>query len=719
MNRRPLEDVRQYLGIIHKRRILVGSSVGACLLGALLYNYTARPLFQATTQILIEPVTPDVLPAKELLPVGQGARDYYETEYQLIQSRGLAEKVVERLKLHEKAEFETGALLSPWERLQRWLGRETEPVASGLPLSPAAAAFQSRLRVDPMPGSRLVKLRFHAYDPELAAAAVNTLAQLYIEQSLEFHYATSSEATGWLSERLAEQQAKARSAERALQDYREKQDLVRVEDGASLIDQKLSTLTSALVAARTDRLAKETLHRKMAAATHEELSTFPAVLGSPAVAAIKAQLAELHDEEHRLQESLGDKHPQMVRLQADVAQREKKLALEVENIRRAAATDYETARTHEESLQSSFEAAKKEALSVTRKGIEFGLLKRELDSSQRLLQELLTRSKETGLETQLQSTNIRVVDKATVPEIPVAPARGRNYQIALLLGIALGVGLAILLEHVDSSFKTPEDVKMHLGLPLLGMIADVERKRNGGGGMLAPRLHASQLHSPVAESYRVLRTNLIFSFPEASGRVLVVSSACPGEGKSTTVANLAYSLAQNGSKVLVVDADLRRPTMHQHFHVEKTPGLSDLIVGNCTPSQAIHATDLKGLQVIPCGYVPPNPTELLGSANMREILGALRTLCDWVLIDTPPILTMADTPVLCPFTDGLVLVVGAELSNRATVQRALDQVLTVGGKVTGVVLNKVDLERNSYYYSQHYGEYYRSYYAEKPESRPT
>jgi capsular exopolysaccharide synthesis family protein len=204
----------------------------------------------------------------------------------------------------------------------------------------------------------------------------------------------------------------------------------------------------------------------------------------------------------------------------------------------------------------------------------------------------------------------------------------------------------------------------------------------------------------------------------------VVSSAGPGEGKTTTVANLASSLALNGAQVLAVDADLRRPTIHKHFGLSKAPGFSDLIVGKSQASQVIQDTRFKGLRVLPCGYVPPNPAELLGSESVKSILEAFRSHFDWVLIDTPPILGMADTPVLCPNADGVVLVVGAEVSTRPAIQRAVDQVVGVGGRIVGAVLNRVDLERNSYYYSQYYGEYYRSYYAEgarrpdRGEARP-
>jgi capsular exopolysaccharide synthesis family protein len=216
----------------------------------------------------------------------------------------------------------------------------------------------------------------------------------------------------------------------------------------------------------------------------------------------------------------------------------------------------------------------------------------------------------------------------------------------------------------------------------------------------------------VAEAYRVLRTNLIFTSADAGGRALVVTSANPGEGKTTTVANLAAALAHNGAKVLAVDADLRRPTLHQHFGLQKTPGLSDLLVGKASASQAIQTTRINGLQLLGCGYQPPNPAELLGSPMMKQVVEALRSHYEWILIDSPPLLAMADTAVLASVVEGVVLVLAADSTPKPTVVRALDQIQSVGGRVVGVILNRVNLERNSYYYSQYYGEYYRSYYAE-------
>jgi capsular exopolysaccharide synthesis family protein len=268
---------------------------------------------------------------------------------------------------------------------------------------------------------------------------------------------------------------------------------------------------------------------------------------------------------------------------------------------------------------------------------------------------------------------------------------------------------------MDNTFKTPEDVREQIPLPFLGMVPDVALKL-AGGVTRGPQLIKSP-NSAVADAYRVLRTNLIFSSAETTGRVVLVTSANPAEGKTTTLANLAVALAQNGAKVLAVDADLRRPTLNQHFAVLKTPGLTDLIVGKSAASQAIHSTKVEGLQLLPCGYLPPNPAELLGSPMMKQIIDALRAHYEWVLIDAPPLLAMADAPVLCPLVDGVVMVIAAEAATRPAVMRAIDQVNSVGGKVAGLVLNKVNLERNSYYYSQYYGEYYRSYYSSESKQK--
>lgn len=717
MNDLFLQELRRYLAAIHKRRYLVGICVALGWIAALINNYTTRPLYQATAQILIDQDLPNVLPTKELVEAMQGSADYYQTQFELLRGRTLAERVVERLNLMKSAELQTGPLMSPWERFQRRvLGRP--PAATldneGLPLAPAVGAFRSRLTVEPVGGSRLVNLHFRAYDPKTAMDVANAIAQTYIEQALEFRYTTSSEATGWLSERVAEQRKKVEAAERALQQYREKERLVNLEERQSLVDQKLSALAASAISARTERINKETLYNQMKALPSSQLETYPVILSSPLVQSLRARISELQREREKLAENFGEKHPDMVRLANEIRATEAKLHAEAQNTVRSVESDYRTAAQQEANLQANLEVTKQEALELNRKGIEYNVLKREVEANQQLFRELVSRSKETGLESELRATNIRIVEKAQMPGGPIVPRKMRNYQVGLFLGLLVGIGLAILFEHLDNTYRTPEDVKQTLGLPFLGMVPDVSPKGAGDGRVHS---HIRNPQSAVAEAYRILRTNLIFSVAGTGGHVLVLTSAEPGEGKTTTAVNLAEALAHNGARVLIVDGDLRRPTVHQHFSLAKTPGLSDLVVGKSSASQTIQAARTKGLSVLPCGYIPPNPVELLGSNRMREVVTALREHYDWVLIDTPPALAMADTPVLCPFVDGVIFVIGAEQGTRPGVHRSLDQIGGVGGKIVGVVLNKVDLARNSYYYSQYYGEYYRSYYAEHHEAK--
>jgi len=713
-----LQDASQYLALFQRRRALILTCVGTSLLLATLYNYTTRPLYQATAQILIDRAMPKVLPIRELVDVN--VQDY-QTEYQLLRGRTLLERLVEKLDLQKSPELQTGPTMSPWERFQRrFLGKPPAMVvgSDGIPLSPAVAAVQSRITIEPLPGGRLVNVRFNAYDPALAALVANTLAELYIAQSVNLRYATSSEATEFLSDRLQEQKLKLEEAERALQEFRRSHGLVSYnEDQGGVQTEQIAALERATMMARMQRVAKEALYNQLRGLPAAQIASSPAaVQASPGLQEARSRLGDLRAEERRLSETLGDRHPDMVRVRSEIRAAEEKLSAEGQGYLRTLQSEIQAARDQEGSLSASLETTKKETIESNVAAVEYAVLKREVDSNKQMLQSLMSRSKETGLETELKSSNIRIVERAEMPSAPVIPKRGRNYQIALVVGLALGVGLSLLFEHLDNTLKTPEDVKNTLRLPFLGMVPEVVAKP-GAGATVRPLIMKNADVSAVSDSYRILRTNLLFSRPDSQGGVFLVSSANPGEGKTTTVANLAASLAQNGGKVLAIDADLRRPTMHQLFGVGKVPGLTDLIVGSCQASEAIKPTRFKELQTIPCGYIPPNPTELLGSASFREVIRALRTHYEWVLIDTPPILAMADTPVLAPFVDGVILVVGAEQSSRTAVQRAVDQILSVGGKVTGVVLNKVNLERNSYYYGQYYGEYYRSHYAEVGSAR--
>ncbi len=710
------DEARVYLAILHKRRMLVVTCAAAGLSLAALYSYTARSVYQASAQLLIAWRTPNVLPNQNLIDAPVGGPDYQQTHQELLRGRDLAQRVIERLGAPIRAELAKSATSSPLAWLRR---RGQSASAESAPARDDAAlwvdAFRARVSVDPVPGTRLVNVGFRAYDPQLAAEAANVLAETYITQSLDERSLASTAATGWLDERLVEQQRRVAEADQSLQAYREREGLVSIAERRTTVEQKLAALTAAEISARTERVAKETLHEHLRGLSRAELLAFPLVKSNSVIAGLRARLAELREEESRLSDTLGDRHPDLLAVRARITRAEEQMEGELSEIVRSVEADYRTALETEKNLQASVEEAKQETLFLGRKVLAGDALERAAETNRKLLHDLMSRSKEAGLEAELRTTDVRLWDRARVPGGPIAPRRTRNHVVGLFFGLGLGIGLALLLDRLDNTLKTPEDVKVHLRVPFLGIVPEIGWSSPArGDGTTVPGLVGPE--SAVAETYRVLRTNLIFSSAEATGRVYVVTSARPGDGKTTTVGNLAAALAHNGARVLAVDADLRRPTLHLHFGLEMTPGLSDLIVGTSSLADVAKHTSVRGLQVVPCGYQPPNPAELLGSNSLKELIGVLRKRFDWVLFDAPPVLAMADAMVLGGVVDGAVLVVRADETPLPSVHRAVDQLVGVGARLTGIVLNRVDLERNAYYYGQYYGEHYRSYYARPDES---
>lgn len=703
-----VQDIRRHLDVLRKRRVLVAACLGLALLAAAVCNHATRPIYRATAQILILPAAPKVLPGKD--PLDSGLQDH-QTEYLLLAGRNLAEKLVERLPLQTQAELAAGPLINPWERLLRAFRDEIsaapagDPAPEQEPLSPAAAAVRSRLQVEPLPGGRLVDVHFHAYDPSLAAQAANTLVQLYIEQSILFRRHSSSEATDWLSDRVLEQRKRLEQAEQALLAYQERLGPAILDESGAADGDDAARFEEAAAAARMERTARESLLGQVRALPSDQLATVPVLMAGATVQQLSSRITDLQAEQARLASSLGERHPDMVRLEAEIAAAGKKLQGELLKAVRSLQREAQVARAREARLEADLGRAREKGLEGSRRAIEYRALRREVESQRQVFQALMSRSKETGLESELKATGIRIVETAQVPRSPAWPRKARNYRMALLAGLVVAIGLALLLEHADDTVKTPDDIK-RLDLPFLGLVPSVAHAH--AGPALVRHGPLKNPEKVLAEAYRILRTNLLFSAHSGTGHAILVTSPNPGEGKTTTAVNLATALALNGSRVLVVDADLRRPTLHKHLRLPRTPGLSDLIVTKCRASQAIHPTRLPGLQALPSGHSPSNPVELLGSAGLAQILDAFRSHYDWVVVDTPPVLSMADTAVLCRSVDGVVLVVAAEHSSRSDVRRTIEQIASVGGTIVGAVLQRVDLARNFYYYGRYYKEYYRS-----------
>ena len=728
-----------YLRMLYRRRWLAGTAFLVVFLSAFIYAVTATPIYEATARLQIEIETPNVTNFREVVPNARwGMRsEFYRTQYEILRSRSLARTTIDRLALWDHPVLAGGAetVFNPvaWA-----IGKARQAASFPLryfsavlvPESPPAGgaggaetlrtraetraetrainAFLARLNVNPVRDSRIVDVTFRSPAPQFSATVANTLAQAYIDQDLAFRHTSSRDASGWLRQRLDEQRRSVEAAELAMQRYREENRAVSLDEGQNVIAQELSDLNAAATRATTERIAKEARYREMRFVEDdpEALDRFPEIVGNTFIQERKLRLADLRREESGLAEELGDLHPDLISIRSAVRDAEVGLDAEIAKIVDSVRTDFEIARSLELQLQDALQQQTSEALALDRAGIEYGVLTREADSARRIYESLLRRADETGVTSELQASAIRIVDAAEVPLWAARPRRGRTALFGLFGGLLVAVGLVSVVGYLDNRLKTPEDVREFLGQPCLGMLPTVPRGRCGDGRLLL----GSGAPEDFASTVRTICTGVFFSSSAEGCRSVVVTSSEPGEGKSVLACSLAVAMAHSGQRTLLVDADMLRSQVHAYWEQDAVPGLSDLLVGQAKADGAVRKSDVEGLWLLPAGTESPNPTALLASSRFESILAKLRPRFDWIVIDTPPVLPISDATICAHRADHVVFLVDAGKTSRQTAAAALERLATSNVGVVGVVLNRVDLERHSYYYSRYYRRSYRRYY---------
>jgi len=706
-----------YLQVLYRRRYVAATAFLVVVLSVALYTFTAVRIYEGTVRILIERDDPNVVSFQEVLEQNEVTDDYYETQYRLLQGRGLARRTIDALNLWSHPQFTQPArptvrsvIMMPVNAVARWF----EPPRPVEPPDAAETRVQSRvinrflaaLDVSAVRYSRLVDVSFRSNDPALAARVSNALADQYIKQSVELRSNTTKEASEFLVQQLAEQRNKVEASEQALQAYRERTGSVSFEERQNVVVQRLADLNAAVTKANTVRIQKEATYNQVKAVLENPaaIDTVPAILSNAFVQQQKTELAQLLRQRAQLSEKLGPNHPDMIKVNTAIQLAETRLQAEVAQVLQAMRNDYEAALTEERTLANELNRQKIEAQQLNRTSIDYSALQRDAAANRQMFEALLKRTQETGVSEELKTGNIRVVDLAENPTGPISPNIFNSLLMALLGGLTLAVGLAFGLEYADDRIKNPDEMKKHLGLPFLGMV---------------PALFDKGAHTPLigrgvsalfTESFRSIRTNVLFSSTEEGGRLVVITSSAPGEGKTMVVTNLAVALAQAGHRVLLMDADMRKPRVHEVFGVPSSPGLSNLMVANATASEVIQESSTPGLWVLSAGTHPPNPSELLGSKRFKEFAAFLMQYFDWVLLDTPPVMAVTDASIVANLSHGVLFVVGSEMTSRRVAQRAVEQLELGQAKFLGTVLNRVDLEHNSYYYSRYYRPEYGGYY---------
>ncbi|MGB8731626.1 MAG: polysaccharide biosynthesis tyrosine autokinase [Candidatus Sulfotelmatobacter sp.] len=660
--------------------------------------------------------------------------DYYdptemETEVKILQSDLLALQVVKELALDRRPEFggKTAALpssldLAP-DPLQADTGRTTSLLSS----------FRSSLKVALAPNTHIIEVHYRSPDKELAANVVNTLMTTYTENNFKSRFDSTMQASDWLSKQLVDLQMKVETSQEKLVHYQKEHEILGIDDKQNITTAKLDELNKALTTAESERMDKESIYRLVQSGDTETIASAANVLDSAGAGStsqsglletLRAKEADLKIQAAELNTQFGPSYPKLAQINNQLKEIDAELLAETRKVGGKIKGQYMAALQRENMLHDALEKQKQEANKLNESAIEYSLLKRDLDTNRQLYEGLLEKLKEAGVSAGLRSNNFRIVDVARVPTGPIEPNIPRNLSFAFMLGLTSGVGLAFLLEGLDNTVRTTEQAQMISGLPPLGMIPLGSRSAREGANskrlVIATSKEAVELitqvrpQSQMAESYRALRTSLLLSNLGAPPKVIMVTSALPQEGKTTTSINCAVVLAQKGIRVLLIDADLRRPSIHKTLGMGPRSGLSNVLTGSATLEQAItRSTVLPNLNILPAGTPPPNPAELLASTNMRDVLEQLRGQYDHIVVDTPPTLSVTDAVVLSPRADAIVLVIRSGQTTKQALRRSRDILMQVNAKVSGVLLNAVDLSSPDYYYYYEYQGKYARYYRDE------
>jgi len=700
-------SVHDYFRMLVRRRW----TALACFIGTVvlvgLYSFTATPIYKATVQVLIERQSPRLL--EQQTPSFYQNEEFYQTQYKLLEGRALAKKVAEKLKLKSNPRFAA-------------IFRDLPPNADELAIKRTeeslVTALADSVKVAPIKESCLVDVSFSDPDPNFAATMANTWVECYIEQSLDLRFAASQEAAVWLQGKLTESRKKLEESEEKLNQYKRGHNIVALDDKESITAQKLEQLNKDLVAAQTYRMEAETRFQEVSRG-----NPIPQVLNNPLIQTLKGQEARLIAEQSELSRKFGPDHPKMLQLNNELAATRGKISAETNQVVQAIKNEYQMAKAQEENLRGALEAQKSETQDLSDRGIEYRVLLRDVETNRALYENMLKSLKTTTATENLPVTNIRVVYPATVPEAPVSPRKMQNLGLAIVLGMIFGTGLAVGLENLDTTLKTPEEVEGWLQIPNLAMIPHIGVSGSSNPGKEVPELVVHHGGQPLAsEAYLGLRTSILFSTAEQAPRIILITSSIPLEGKTLTTANLATAMAKAEPPVLLVDADLRRPSLHTVFQIPREPGLTNFLVGDVNELPAVE-TEVPNLLVMPAGKTPPNPSELLHSSRMKELLNLALVKFSRVVIDSPPLMSVTDAAILATMVKGVLLVIKVQGVPRKAAIQARNNLLEVKAPLLGAVLNDIPMIGSRYgYYFSHYYRYHSHYTSDtldatKPVSR--
>ena len=712
--------LRDILRIILKRKWWILSIALLVFLVATLFTLLQTPIYRATTVVQIEKTAARIVDYRDGSSNPESGwydeRDFLTTQIELLRSKALAERVMESLRLDidkgksASASEVVAAVAAVQEVRTDWIGRilstwkkRQEPSvkdAQTLDRESVLGALRGALTVEPVRNSRLVKINIDSSNAELASKMANTWADSYIKSNLERRLNASSYAKTFLEQQLALIKEKLELSERQLNEYTRQKQIVNIDEKTNLNGQNLSEFTNALAKAEQERIRAEASYDEI----KRNLGNSKEILDSKSLSLFRENKAKLEAEYQDQLKIYKPGFPKMQQIQAQIDEIEKRIKSETEVIKSSidgtARAAFLSAKAQEGQLRARVDSAKRNVLDIQDQGIRYNILKREVDTNRELYAGLLQRFKEVGIAGGVGTNNISVADKADVPLFPFKPDLFRNAMIGLILGLMAGLALAFVVEYMDDSIKFPDEVERFTGMALLGAIPKVTSKQ-GAAYVQA----TSDPRSAVAEAYRSVRTALQFSTFSGAPRTLAITSCTKNEGKSTTAFAVAVALSQLGKRVLLVDGDMRNPSLHKMLGLDHAVGLSNLLSSNVEPISVTHTTAFENLYFISAGPLPPNPAELLMGPNMSKLLSPNSSMFDHIVIDAPPVLGIADSIVMCNRADASLFVIESSGTSKTSIRNALRRLRQAGVQPLGAILTKMSGGSGGYGYDAEYYYY--------------
>lgn len=715
--------LRTYWRVLLKRRWTVITTVVVVVALALLISLRMTPLYEASGRIVIYREASDALGFKDL--GGSSAEDWdynvaLDTQVRVLRSETLAAQVIQKLELDRNPVF-AGKLVT---------AADAAPLSAD-PAREAAllGAFLGALNVSSVPRTRIVEIRFLSPDPKLAADAVNALAQVYTEHNYKTRFEAMVQTSEWLSKQLADLRLKVETSQERLVRYQKEHNILGLDEKQNITTAKLDELNRELTSAEADRIQKEARYQLTLTGSPELVANLEP---DSLLEKLRARQAELKDQLAKMTTEFGAAYPKVMELNNQLLQTEASVQEELLKIGNHIKADFATAVRREKMLRAALERQKQEANLLNQDSIQYNILKRDVETNRELYEGLLQKLKEAGVSAGLRSSNVRMMDPARVPLAPSRPNIPLNTALGLLLGLAGGIVVVFVQEALDNTIRTPESVESVVALPSLAVVP--WQASTNGHTTARTRLRrmflkpepkvevqddtmalATQTHpkSHLAEAFRALRTSILLSSLQNPPKVLLVTSPMAGDGKTTVSVNCAIVLAQKGARVLLVDADLRRPSVNRCFGLHATRGLSNVLTAGDSPESVIlQAPDVPSLFILPAGPCPPRPAELLDSNLMRSHLQDWRGKYDHIVIDTPPILAVTDGVALSVEADAVILVVRSGKTTKEAIHSARNLLFQVNAKLQGVVLNGLNPSSpdGDYYYHYYHGSRYGSEY---------